>query len=229
VTDDRWVAPGSTPGVEPPVYQPPPPAQVMPGQVLPPSAIQPGYGSSGQPSYGGPAYPAPGYGPAPTSGYGPASGYGYYGGPPAPPPPRFAPPPPMPRPPPANANAIRVDAIQGTSFGVAYPAIPPVPNGAAITSMVAGILSILIAFAVGCFGITGAEGGWGPTVSGAFAVLSAFVGAGAIFIGIRALRVIRESQGAASGRGLAITGISCGGSGVGLTVLFFLVAVLAAV
>jgi hypothetical protein len=195
----------------------------MPGQVLPPYAVQPGYGPTGQPSYGGPAYPLPSYGPPP--------GYGQYGGPPMrppPPPPRFAPPPP-PRPAPANPNAIRVDAIEGTSFGVAYPAIPPIPNGAAITSMVAGILSILVAFAVGCFGITGAEGGWGPTVSGAFALLAAFVGAGAIFIGVRALRLVRESRGAASGRGLAIAGISCGGSGVGLTVLFFLLAVLAVV
>jgi hypothetical protein len=197
----------------------------MPGQVLPPYAVQPGYGSNGQPSYGGPAYPVPSY-------YGTPPGYGRYGGPPVPPPlppPRFAAPPPPPRPPQANPNAIRVDAIEGTNFGVAYPAIPPIPNGAAITSMVAGILSILIAFLVGCFGISGADGGWGPTVSGAFALLSGFVGAGALFIGIRALRVIRESRGAASGRGLAITGISCGGSGVGLTVLFFLVAVLAVV
>jgi hypothetical protein len=209
VSEDRWVVPGSTPGIEPPVYQPPPPAQVMPGQVLPPSAVQPGYGSNGQPSYGGPAYPMPTYAQPP--------GYGYYGGPPGPPPPpRFAPQPAYPpRPPQANPNAVRVDAIEGTNFGVAYPAIPPIPNGAAITSMVAGI--------------TGAEGGWGPTVSGAFALLSAFVGAGAIFIGVRALRVIRESRGAASGKGLAITGISCGGSGVGLTVLFFLVAVVAVV
>jgi hypothetical protein len=195
----------------------------MPGQVLPPSAVQPGYGSNGQPSYGGPAYPMPSYGPPP--------GYGQYGGPPVPfpppPQPRFAAPPPRPAPP--NPNAIRVDAIEGTSFGVAYPAIPPIPNGAAITSLVAGILSILVAFTVGCFGLTGAKGGWGPTVSGAFALLSAFVGAGAIFIGVRALRVIRASRGAASGRGMAIAGISCGGSGVGLTVLFFLLAVLAVV
>jgi hypothetical protein len=207
----------------------------MPGQMLPPSAVQPGYGSSGQPSYGGPAYPAPAY-PAqsyPAQSY-PAQSYpgpGY--GPPSPPAPRFAAPPPnypqrpAPPPPPSNPNAIRVDAIEGTNFGVAYPAIPPIPNGAAITSMVAGILSILVAFAVGCFGITGSRGGWGPTVAGAFALLSAFVGAGAIFIGVRALRVIREARGAASGRGMAIAGISCGGSGAGLTALFFLLAVVA--
>lgn len=218
-----WAVPGSAPVPEPPVYLPPPPAQVMPGQMLPPHVVQPGYGANGQPSYGGPAYPVPAYGAPPA-----------YGLPVPSPPPRFAVPPPNypPRPappPPANPNAIRVDAIEGTSFGVAYPAIPPIPNGAAITSMVAGILSILVAFAVGCFGISGAQGGWGPTVSGAFALLSAFVGAGAIFIGVRALRIIRESRGAASGRGMAIAGISCGGSGAGLTVLFFLLAVLAVV
>jgi len=39
--------------------------------------------------------------------------------------------------------------------------------------------------------------------------------------------VIREAQGAASGRGMAIAGISCGGSGAGLTALFFLLAVVA--
>jgi hypothetical protein len=214
----------------------------MPGQMLPPSAVQPGYGSNGQPSYGGPAYPPPAYPPPayppsayPAPGY-PAPGYGQPS-PTSPLPPRFAVPPPNyppnypPRPappaPPHNSNAIRVDAIEGTNFGVAYPAIPPIPNGAAITSMVAGILSILVAFAVGCFGFTGAQGGWGPTVAGAFALLSAFVGAGAIFIGVRALRVIREAQGAASGRGMAIAGISCGGSGAGLTALFFLLAVVA--
>jgi hypothetical protein len=207
-----WAVPGSTPATEPPAYQHPPPAQVMPGQVLPPYAVQPGYGPTVQPSYGGPAYP-----PYPPPAY--------------PPPPRFPAPVPNyprpPRPPQASPTAIRVDAIEGTNFGVAYPAIPATPNGAAITSMVAGILSILVSFAVGCFGISGAQGGWGPTVSGAFALLSAFVGAGAIFIGVRALRVIRESAGAASGRGMAIAGISCGGSGAGLTVLFFLVAVVA--
>jgi hypothetical protein len=63
-------------------------------------------------------------------------------------------------------------------------------------------------------------------VSGAFALLSAFIGAGAIFIGVHALRNIRRSGGTASGRGMAIAGISCGGSGIGLTVLFFLLAVL---
>jgi hypothetical protein len=132
-----------------------------------------------------------------------------------------------PRPPQPSGGPIRVDAIEGTQFGVAYPAMPPTPSGQAITSMVAGIGSILVAFAVGCFGVGGAESGWGPTVSGAFALLSAFIGAGAIFIGGHALGNIRRSGGMASGRGMAIAGISCGGSGVGLTVLLFLLAVLA--
>src|SRR5690348_7829566 len=203
--------------------------------MLPLPPFCPGHGWNGHPSYAAPAYPTPAY-PAPAIPPPPYPSPSYQVpdyGPPSAPPPRFAVPPPNypPRPappaPPPNPNAIRVDAIEGTNFGVAYPAIPPIPNGAAITSMVAGILSILVSFAVGCFGISGAQGGWGPTVSGAFALLSAFVGVGAIFIGVRALRVIRGSAGAASGRGMAIAGISCGGSGAGLTVLFFLVAVLA--
>ena len=122
---------------------------------------------------------------------------------------------------------MRVDVIEGTQFGVAYPAVPATPSGPSIGSLVAGIASILVSFLVGCFGLTGSTDGWGPAVAGAFAVLAGFIGAGAIGLGVVGLRQVRRSSGTVRGRGMAIAGISCGGSGVGLTVLSFIVALLA--
>jgi hypothetical protein len=122
---------------------------------------------------------------------------------------------------------MRVDVIEGTQFGVAYPAIPATPSGPSIGSLVAGIGSILVSFLVGCFGLTGSTDGWGPAVAGAFAVLSGLIGAGAIGLGVVGLRQVRRSGGTVRGRGMAIAGIACGGSGVGLTVLSFIVALVA--
>jgi hypothetical protein len=181
----------------PPPYVPPPPLQVVPGQQLAPPMGYPGYG---QPS-------GPGFGGAPAAGY-PPQHPGYAGAPRVP-----------------DPLAMRVDSIEGTQFGVAYPAVPPTPSGTSIASLVAGIASILVSFVVGCFGLTGSSDGWGPAVSGAFAVLAAFIGAGAIGAGVNGTRQIRRSGGTVRGRGLALAGISCGGSGIGLTVLFFLGAV----
>jgi len=128
---------------------------------------------------------------------------------------------------PVATGPMRVDVIDGTHFGVAYPAIPPSPSGPSIGSMVAGIISILVSLVVGCFGIGGSSSGWGPAVSGAFAILAAFIGAGAIGMGVFGLRQIRRGGGTVRGRGMAIAGISCGGSGIGLTLLLFLIAVVA--
>jgi hypothetical protein len=83
-----------------------------------------------------------------------------------------------------------------------------------------------VAFVVICFGLTGARGGWGPLVSGAFAILAALVGGGALAAGLVSTRRIAHSGGRLSGRGLAVTGIACGASGLGLAVLGVLLAVL---
>jgi hypothetical protein len=217
-----WASPdsssGSTGSQATPQYQPAPrfdppprPVQSPPGYGAPAYGPPPGYGP---PGYGAPGYGPVGYPPAPgpvSPGYGgPAYGMPGYGVQPA-----------------AAPVPIRVDVIEGTQFGVAYPTVPPTPSGPSIGSMVAGIVSILISFVVGCFGLVGSTDGWGPAVSGAFAILAAFIGAGAIGMGFYGLRQIRRGSGTVRGRGMAIAGISCGGSGIGLTVLMFLLAVLA--
>jgi hypothetical protein len=65
-------------------------------------------------------------------------------------------------------------------------------------------------------------------VSGAFAVLAALTGLAGVGLGLAALRQIRRAAGRVSGRGLAISGIACGGSGFLLTVGGMLLAVVAA-
>jgi hypothetical protein len=123
---------------------------------------------------------------------------------------------------------VRVDPVPGTNFAVAYLGVPPLVAGQAIASLVVGIGSILVAIVVGCFGLVGANGGWGPLVGGAFAVLAALLGLAGIGLGLVALRRVRQSSGQVTGRGLAIAGISCGTAGVGLTVISLLVAVVLA-
>jgi hypothetical protein len=93
---------------------------------------------------------------------------------------------------------------------------------------VAGIAAILMSFVVACFGLVGASQGWGLGVSGAFVALGLFIGLGAIGLGVFGLRQVRHAQGTVTGRGMAIAGLSCGGTGVGLTVLAFVLAVVAA-
>jgi hypothetical protein len=150
-------------------------------------------GYSGAP-YGPPSGP-PGPAPYAPSGYGPVPG-------------------PPPRPP---AGQVRVDPVPGTEFGVAYLPVPPTSSGLAIGSLVAGIGSVAVALVVGCFGIAGAEAGWGALVSGAFAVLGGLLGLGSVGIGLVSMRQIKAANGRITGRGIAIAGISCGGAGVVLT------------
>jgi hypothetical protein len=119
-----------------------------------------------------------------------------------------------------------VDHVPGTDFGVAYLTVSPTVSGLAAGSMVAGIGSALVSLVVICFGVTGASGGWGPLVSGAFAVLAGLVGGGALAAGLVARRQIRGSGGRLSGGGLAVTGIACGASGLGVALLGVLLAVL---
>jgi hypothetical protein len=122
----------------------------------------------------------------------------------------------------------RIDPVPGTTFGIAYLAMPPTMAGQAIGSLVAGIGSLLVATVVACFGLTGASGGWGPLVAGAFAVLAIFMGVAATGLGLAGRRRVAQSGGEVRGRGLAIAGISCGASGVALTVVAFGLALLLA-
>jgi hypothetical protein len=123
---------------------------------------------------------------------------------------------------------VRVDPVPGTDFGVAYLAVNPTVSGLAAGSMVAGIGSDLVALVAVCFGAIGASsgGGWGPLVSGAFAILAALVGGGALAAGLATRRQIGRSGGRLSGRGFALAGIACGASGLGVAALGVLLAIL---
>jgi hypothetical protein len=126
---------------------------------------------------------------------------------------------------PALMPAVRVDAIQGTPFGVAYPAVPTTPSGPSIGALIAGIASILVALFAMCLGATGASEGWGLAAAGAFTVLGVFLGAGATGLGLAGLRQIRRAAGpgaAITGRGMAVTGIVLGCVGAGLALLVIL-------
>jgi hypothetical protein len=119
----------------------------------------------------------------------------------------------------------RIEPVPGTPFGIVYLTPPTEWAGMAVGSLVAGIGSILVATIVGCFGLAGSSGGWGPLVGGAFALLAVFLGLASIWLGLTGLRRVTRSGGQVKGRGLAIAGISCGGSGLLLTVIAFLTAV----
>ena len=99
----------------------------------------------------------------------------------------------------------------------------PITSGLAVGSLIAGIGSILVSFLVLCFGVWGANGGWGGWVSGAFTLLSVVVGAGAITLGLVSRRQIRRSghtgQVRFTGGGMAIGGLSCGCAGAGIALL----------
>ena len=149
------------------------------------------------------------------------------------PPPSWAPHrPPAAPPPPSDGwgRPRRVDAIPGTPFGVVQLDVPPVISGLAIAALVAGIASILVSFIVVCFGITGAQDGWGAWAAGAFMLLAGVAGGGAVFLGLTARRQIQRPGPAPAirftGRGLAMSGLVCGIVGLVITLLGFLTALL---
>jgi hypothetical protein len=109
--------------------------------------------------------------------------------------------------------------VPGTGFAVAYPTVASTPSGPAIGSLVAGIGSILVSIVVACFGMSNRDSGMGPLVAGAFAVLAGLIALGGLGLGIFAARQIRRSGRQVTGFGLAISGISCSGVGLALTVL----------
>jgi hypothetical protein len=119
---------------------------------------------------------------------------------------------------------MRVDLVQGTPFGVAYPLVQATPSGPAIGSLVAGIVSIFVGLAVTCLGLAGGPEGWGPVAGGAFTVLSVFLGLGAVGLGVFAMRQVRRAGRLVSGRGMAITGVVLGSTGAGIGVLSLLLA-----
>lgn len=120
----------------------------------------------------------------------------------------------------------RVEPVPGTEFGLVRLRVAPITSGQAIGSLIAGIASILVATLVLCFGTAGSTQGWGSIVAGAFALLGALIGTGAIVAGLTARRQISGSGQAGrvrfTGRGVAIAGISCGGAGVGIAALTLL-------
>ncbi|MEV4541859.1 hypothetical protein GA0070609_6660 [Micromonospora echinaurantiaca] len=119
--------------------------------------------------------------------------------------------------------------MPGTPFAVVHLDVPPVTSGLAVGSLVAGVAAILVSVLVFCFGATGASAG-GVWAAGAFTVLGVLAGAGAVVAGLLARRQIRRPAPPPgvrfTGRGLAVAGISCGGAGLGLSLLGLALAVL---
>jgi hypothetical protein len=119
---------------------------------------------------------------------------------------------------------VATAAVPGTPFGLAIVGLPPATSGPASASLPIGIGSILVSFMVLCFGTVGAQGGWGPAISGAFALLAAFAGVAAVTLGQVGRRQLQRGRGRVTGRGVAIAGIVCGSIGLAFTGLFFLLA-----
>jgi hypothetical protein len=156
----------------------------------------------------GPPYPSP-YGSPPVPYGAPPSPYGYA---PAPP-----------RPAVTGWQPERVDQVTGTGFGLVHFQVAPITSGLAVGSLTAGIGAILVSFAALCFGLTGAEEGWGGWIAGAFTLLSVLACGGAVTAGLIARRQIARQPEPGrvrfTGRGLTTGGIACGISGAALALL----------
>lgn len=116
----------------------------------------------------------------------------------------------------------RIQSVPGTPFGLAYPSVPPGISGLGIGALVAGVASTLVSLLVACFGLAGADAGWGGWVAGAFAVLAVALGLAGVGLAVAALRQIGRARATGNplgGRGLAIAGMSCGAAGALLTAL----------
>lgn len=123
-----------------------------------------------------------------------------------------------------------MQAVPGTEFGVLHFQVAPITSGMAVGALMAGVAAILVSLLVLCFGLAGAGDGWGAWVAGAFTVLGGLAGVGAIGLGGGSLRQIRRSGAPGlirfSGRGIAIGGIACGATGLGISTLAFGLALL---
>ncbi len=127
----------------------------------------------------------------------------------------------MPYPPP-----VRFEQVPEEKFFLAILPVPKMVSGIGVGALVAGIGSILVSGAVWCFGLLGASDGWGGLVSGAFVVLAMLLGIAGVVLGILSLRQIRRAAGGVTGRGHAISGIACGGTGLLLAAIGLAVALL---
>lgn len=116
---------------------------------------------------------------------------------------------------------VALQAVPSSPFGVAIVGVAPTTSGPAVASLVTGVGSILVAFVVICFGALGADGGWGPVVAGAFALLAGLVGVASLVLGQVGFRQVRRAVdwGASKGKGLAISGMVCGAVGLLITAL----------
>jgi hypothetical protein len=116
---------------------------------------------------------------------------------------------------------VAISPMPGTPFAVAVVGVAPTTSGPAIGSLVVGVGSILVSLVVALFGLAGAADGWGPTVAGAFAVLAGLGALAGLGLGRVGLRQVRRPShpGGVRGKGLAIAGISCGATGLALTLV----------
>ncbi|GIF72856.1 hypothetical protein [Asanoa siamensis] len=134
----------------------------------------------------------------------------------------------VPPPPDGQQRARRVDPIAGTAFGVVHLEVPPATSGLAIGALIAGIASILVSFVVVCFGLLGAEAGWGAWAAGAFTVLAVAAGGAGVALGVLGRRQIRRVGLASSmrfeGKGLASAGLVCGILGLAIALIAFVAA-----
>lgn len=150
-------------------------------------------------------------------------GYGHPSGAPATPPPAVPAPPAD-----AQWRPARVDAVDGTEYGLVQLQVAPVASGLAIGSLIAGIASALVSVLVLCFGVAGSAESWGGWVAGAFTLPSVLIGGGALGLGLAARRQIRRSgqEGRLrfTGGGTAVAGICCGATGVGIALLSLVLA-----
>ena len=90
---------------------------------------------------------------------------------------------------------------------------PKTASGVAASALVAGVGSILVSLVVWCFGVAGAQQGWGGLVAGAFAVLSILLGRRGAAGGSACGRS-GWPRAAMTGRGVAIAGLVCGAVGL---------------
>jgi hypothetical protein len=129
----------------------------------------------------------------------------------------------------AYPSPVRFEGVPGEPFTLAILPTPKVVSGVSTGALVAGIGSILVSGAVWCFGLLGASQDWGPLVGGAFVVLAALLGVAAVGLGIVGMRnVKRDLSQVTTGKGYAISGLSCGAAGVLSAVVGLATAVLLA-
>lgn len=118
----------------------------------------------------------------------------------------------------------RIEQVPGTPFGLVYLKVPAGTSGPAVGSLATGISSICVVVVMACFGFAGASHGWGAWLAGAFAVLATALGLAGVGLGLVGMRQIRRARAAGpaaemGGRGLAVSGVTTGATGVSLTVL----------